>query len=177
MDGFKVTVDEYQIVQVKDMHADMAMRFKDETDGYVVTAKVTVDNQTDKAMYYPLSMTIQRKDMFDASPADTHTFVREEDRLKSKKESETSKFAAGEKVTGLVTFRMTNEEFDGLAKVQPKLIIDGGAADNKDFKGRFHGEAAFDFIYSDDQQKKSPNNPIFIMIASSLTTWPRKNDL
>ncbi|WP_338453182.1 DUF5068 domain-containing protein [Niallia oryzisoli] len=72
-----------------------------------------------------------------------------------------SKFAAGEKVTGLITFALTNEEYQSLTTVNPKFVIAGGAADNDSFEGSFKGDAAYDFIYSDEQKEKLAGQPDF----------------
>ncbi|MCA1034182.1 DUF5068 domain-containing protein [Bacillus infantis] len=160
MKGFKVSVDEYQIVKVTDMREDVTIPFNDEIDGYVITAKVTVDNGTDKAMYYNNMHRIQTSHELDWYPSDP-TFILDEDKVKSRKESETGKFAAGEKVTGLISFTLTNAEFEKLSTVKPKYIIEGGAADNDQFKGSIQGNAVFDFVYSNDQKSALASGPSF----------------
>lgn len=162
MDGFTVSVDEYQIVKVTNMKKEATIPFDDQTDGYVVTAKVTLDNSTGKAMYYTNSYRIQVTNEFDYISSDINkTFVPKEEQLRSKTETEASKFSPGEKVTGLVTFTLTNQEFDSLKTVKPKFIIEGGAADNPKFKGSFKGNAIFDFTYSEEQKQQSANQPTF----------------
>jgi hypothetical protein len=156
MEGFKVSVEEYQIVKVTDMSPDFAIPFDDQTEGYVVTAKVTLDNTTGKAMYYNNNYRIQVSSELDYIPNDSNnTFVKEEDKVKSKKETEVSKYANGEKVTGLVTFTLTNQEFKSLSSVKPKFIIEGGVADNKQYKGSFQENAIFDFAYSEEQKQQA----------------------
>jgi hypothetical protein len=162
MDGFKVSVDEYQIVKVTDMSENLKIHFDGQTDGYVITTKVTIENGTGKATYYTNNHKIQLSNQFDYIPADWKTLVAEEDRIKSKIETEISKYAAGEKVTGLMSFTLTNAEFESLKTVKPKYIIEGGAADNNQFKGSFKVESpAFDFIFGDEQQKQTASQPQF----------------
>ncbi|AFC29217.1 hypothetical protein PM3016_2329 [Paenibacillus mucilaginosus 3016] len=163
MNGFKVSVDEYQIVKVTGMNKRVAsIPFQDQTDGYVVTAKVTIDNAAGKAMYYNNMYRIQLSKATDYIPNDgSATFVRKEDRLKSKQETETSKFAAGEKVTGLLSFTLTNEQFESLKTVKPKFVIEDGAADNSEAKDSFKGNAVFDFFYSEEQKKQVESEPKF----------------
>lgn len=153
MDGFKVLIDEYQVVKVTDMLPSVTIPFDDQTDGYVVTAKVTLENGTDKPAYYNNSQKIQLDSEYNYIPADHVNFINEKDRVKSTKETETGKYAVGEKVTGLVNFLFTNEEFESLKTVKPKYIIEGGMADNNQFKNSFNGEGNFDFIFNDDQEK------------------------
>lgn len=153
MDGFKVLIDEYQVVKVTDMLPSVTIPFDDQTDGYVVTAKVTLENGTDKPAYYNNSQKIQLDSEYNYIAADHVNFINEKDRVKSTKETETGKYAVGEKVTGLVNFLFTNEEFESLKTVKPKYIIEGGMADNNQFKNSFNGEGNFDFFFNDDQAK------------------------
>ncbi|MCA0171419.1 DUF5068 domain-containing protein [Bacillus sp. RAR_GA_16] len=150
MDGFKVSIDQYQIVKVTDMSEDMYIQFDDQTDGYVVTAKVTIDNTRDKAIYYPSYIRIQGVNEGDFLSSEK-TFVRDQ-YPKSKVEDEPSKFGAGEKVSGLVTFTLTNDQYDVMTDVKPKFVIEGGAADNDQFKDSFKGNATFDLIYGEEQK-------------------------
>jgi Domain of unknown function (DUF5068) len=166
MDGFKVAVDEYQIVKVTDMNTDFNIEFEDQTEGYVVTAKVTIDNTTDKSMYYSPNFTIQLSSELDYIPTD-RAFVREE-YPKSLVETETSKWAAGETVQGLVSFTLTNAQFDSLKSVKPKFIIGGGVADNNQFSGSNQEKGIFDYTYSGEQQEATANATKFY--PDQLTT-------
>lgn len=166
MDGFKVSVDEYQIVKVTDMNNDFYIEFDDQTEGYVVTAKVTLDNTTDKAMYYSPNFNIQLSSELDYIPTDL-AFVREE-QPKSKVETEVSKWGAGEKVTGLVSFTLTNAQFDSLKTVKPKFIIGGGVADNNQYSGSNQEKGIYDFVYSGENQEATANTTEFY--PDQLTT-------
>ncbi|MFF5995155.1 DUF5068 domain-containing protein [Lysinibacillus sp. KU-BSD001] len=159
MNGFKVSVDSYEIVKVTDMNNDFYIEFDDQTEGYVITAKVTIDNTTTQALYYPLTLLIQltsESDYFSSG----RTFVRDE-YPKSAIETESSKWGAGEKVTGLVTYTLTNDEFNSLATVKPKFVINGGVADNNQYSGSFKGNAIFDFTYSEEQAEAVANAHVF----------------
>jgi len=161
MNGFKVSVDEYQIVSLKDIHKDYTYVFDEQQEGYIITAKVTIDNTTDKPMYYSSIMSIEVANEFEIFPSQSRLFVKDEETIFSKKETDPGKYAAGEKVTGFVTFALTNEEYQSLSTVNPKFVIEGGVADNDSFKGSFKGDAVFDFIYSDEQKGKLASQPDF----------------
>ncbi|MEK5172654.1 DUF5068 domain-containing protein [Heyndrickxia sp. FSL W8-0496] len=164
MDGFKVNVEEYQIVKVTDMNPDVTIPFKDQTDGYVVTAKVTLENNTGKPMYYTNFHRIQLTDQYDYVSSNWKSFVSEDQQINTikKEKDEVSLFAAGEKVTGLLNFLFTNEQFETMKTVKPKYIIEGGVADNDQFKGSFRGDSpAYDFIYSGEQKKAIATQPKF----------------
>jgi Domain of unknown function (DUF5068) len=150
MDGFKVSIDQYQIVKVTDMSENMYIQFDDQTEGYVVTAKVTIDNTRDKPIYYPSYIRIQGVNEGDFLSSEK-TFVREQYPT-SKVEDEPTKFGAGEKVSGLITFTLTNDQYDVMTDVKPKFVIEGGASDNDQFKDSFKGNATFDLIYGEEQK-------------------------
>jgi hypothetical protein len=69
-------------------------------------------------------------------------------------ETETSKWAAGEK-------------FDSLKTVKPKFII-GGVADNNQYSGSNQEKGIFDFTYSGEQQEATANATEFY--PDQLTT-------
>lgn len=70
INGFKVSVNEYQIVKVTDMNEDSKLRFDGQNNGYVVTTKVTIENGTDKPMYYNNNHKIQLSNEYDYIPSD-----------------------------------------------------------------------------------------------------------
>lgn len=152
MDGFIVSVNEYQIVKVTDMQAGM-YEFDDKTEGYVITTEVTINNTRNKAIYYPIVLNIQLSNKFDYLHGG-RTFVRDEYPV-SETEEESTKFGAGEKVTGLVSFVLTTEEYEKIKEVKPKFVIEGRASENKDFSGAYSGNAIFDFAYSTEQKKEA----------------------
>lgn len=164
MNGFKVSVDEYQIVKVTDMNEYSKIPFDDQIDGYVVSTKVTIENGTDKPMYYNNNHKIQLSNDLDYIPADWKTLVPEDQQINKikKNKDQVSLYEAGEKVTGLMSFTLTNAEFDKLKTVKPKYIIEGGIADNDQYKNSNQQQSpAYDFIYSDEQGKQIAGQPQF----------------
>ncbi|MDQ0229667.1 DUF5068 domain-containing protein [Metabacillus malikii] len=163
LDGFKIAVDKYQIVKVSDINEATKSYFDDQIEGYVVTANVTIENGTDKQMYFNNVHKIQMTSDFDYISARTNYFIAEDKQISNNKKSETvSLYEPGEKVSGLLTFVFTNEEYETLKTVKPKYIIEGGLADNPEFKGSNGAESpAYDFIYSDEQAKEVSEQPNF----------------
>ena len=152
MDGFIVSVDKYQIFKVTDMQEGM-YEFDDETEGYVIISEVTIDNTTDKNMYWPIVFNIQMSNKFDFLSSEM-TFVRDVYPV-SKEVDEHSQFGAGEKVTGLVSFVLTTDDYENIKSVKPKFVIQGGASENKDFSGSYPDSATFDFAYSSEQKQEA----------------------
>ncbi|MFC0523392.1 DUF5068 domain-containing protein [Pontibacillus salicampi] len=161
MEGFKVAVNQYDIVKVTGMSDEYAIPFDDQADGYVVTADVTIHNTKDKAMYYNNMYRIQLSNEVDYIQSDTNRTFVDDQYPSSEKESEPSKYAAGEKVSGLISFTLTKEEFQAVKNVNPKFIIEGGVADNKQYSGAFQEDATFDFAYSGEQSKENASNDAF----------------
>lgn len=177
MEGIKVSVDEYQLVKVTDVNEYSTIYFDDQVDGYVVTAKVTIENGTDKPMYYNNSHRIQLSNDLDYIPSDWKAFVPEDQQIfKIKRnQDDISLFEAGEKVTGLLTFKMTNEDFEKLKSVKPKYVIEGGAAENSDFSGSISGNSpSYDFIYNDEQAETTASQPQFFQDRLTSDNWADK---
>ncbi|WP_442788857.1 DUF5068 domain-containing protein [Halobacillus sp. HZG1] len=171
IEGFTVSINQYQIVKVTNMSEDMSIQFDDQTDGYVVTAQVTIENTRDEPVYYPSFIRIQGVNESDFLSSE-RTFVRDEYPV-SKNEEEPSKYGAGEKVTGLVTFTLTNDQYDVMTRVKPKFVIEGGAADNEEFKDSFKGTATYDLIYGEGQKAEVESSADFY--PDRLTTGNMAN--
>lgn len=177
LDGFRISVDEYQIVKVTDMNEYSKILFDDQIDGYVVTTKVTIENGTDKPMYFNNNHKIQLNNDLDYIPSDWKNFVPEDQQINKikKNKEQISLFEADEKVTGLMTFTLTNDEFDKLKTVKPKYIIEGGVADNDQYKNSNLQESpAYDFIYSDEQANETAGQPKFYQDRLTTDNWADK---
>ncbi len=103
MDGFKITVDEYEIVKVTGMNENTKVLFDDQTNGYIVTSKVTLENETDKQLYYANYHRIQLSDELDFVQSDRKNFVAEDKRINTikKNKDDFTLFEAKEKVSAL----------------------------------------------------------------------------
>jgi hypothetical protein len=177
MNGFIVSVDEYQIVKVTDMNEYSKILFDDQINGYVVSTKVTIENGTDQPMYYNNYHRVQLSNNLDFIQSDWKNFVPEEQRIHTikKNKEKFTLFEAGEKVTGLMTFTLTNDEFDKLKTVKPKYIIEGGLADNDQYKNSIQETSpAYDFIFSDEQAKETAEQPLFYQDRLTTDNWADK---
>ncbi|UOE93705.1 DUF5068 domain-containing protein [Alkalihalobacillus sp. LMS39] len=159
-EGFKMIVEQYQIVHVTDMHASITSSFNDKNSGYIITAKVTIDNQTGHDAYYTTNTIIQGKDNYH-SQMPRPNFVREEERLRPKSSDDVSHYQPGEKVTGLVSFTYSEEEFEELLQTNPKFRT-GTAAANEDFSGQIGQDGVFDFPINEESLQALSERPDFI---------------
>jgi len=159
MDGFIVTIDEYQVTKVSDINRDSEYLFKGNVEGYVVTALATYENKRSKPVYYGGFASILMDDRYDIVYGDRFKLVPREDALQSGDPASASKYPAGFKKQGFLSFVMTNEQYGKLAETKPKLIIAGGAAEREDMREGFMEEAVFDFIYNEDSKEEKVSGP------------------
>ncbi|MET3726849.1 hypothetical protein ABID52_000430 [Fictibacillus halophilus] len=176
--GFKVTIDEYQLVKVTGMNESTAARFDDSPNGYILTARMSVDNQSGKDVYFNGTTNIRLTDNLTYIPSNTRNFIEEGKGLRPKTYTEgidgnTNMYKAGEKTSGLITFMITEADYQTMTSVKPKFVIEASAAPNKDFSGMqdFMQEKIFDFAYSGEQAKASASEQKFypdLMSANNL---------
>ena len=161
MDGFVVTIDEYQITKVSDVNRDSEYLFKGNLEGYVVTALATYENKRSNPVYYAGFASLLMDDRFDIVYGDRFKLVPREEALHSGDSANVNKYPPGFKKQGFLSFVMTNEQYAKLAKTKPKLIIDGGASEREDLREGYMEEATFDFIYSGDNEQAVAEGPAF----------------
>ena len=173
--GFKVTVDKYQIAKVTDMDQSSANRFDGSTSGYIITALMTVDNQSGKPVYFNGTTNIRLQDELTYVPSNTRDFIEEGKGLRPKTyeaglDGNTNMYEDGEKTSGLITYKMTEDQYNMMTGVKPKFVMESSASQSKDFKGsgEFMPEKIFDFTYSGEQAEASASAPQFY--PDSMTT-------
>ena len=159
MDGFIVTIDEYQVTKVSEINRDSEYLFKDNVEGYVITALATYENKRSKPVYYTGFASILLDDRFDIMNGDRFKLVPRADVLQSDDPASVNKYPAGFKKQGFLSFVMTNEQYDKLAKTKPKLIIAGGASEREDMREAYMEEAVFDFIYNEGSKEQAVSGP------------------
>ncbi|KAA0948510.1 DUF5068 domain-containing protein [Sporosarcina sp. ANT_H38] len=159
MDGFIITIDEYQVTKVSDVNRDSEYLFKDNVEGYVVTALATYENKRSNPVYYTGFASILMDDRFDEVNGDRFKLVPREDVLQSDDPASVNKYPAGFKKQGFLSFVMTNEQYDKLKETKPKLIIAGGASEREDMREAYMEEAVFDFIFNEDSKEKTVSGP------------------
>lgn len=163
LDGFKISVDEYEIAKVTGMNENSKILFDDQTNGYIVTSKVTIENGTDKQLYYQNYHRIQLTDNeLDFVQSDWKNFIAENMRINTIKQNKDdfTLFEPKEKVTGFITFALTDYEFEKLKGSNPKYIIEGGLADNSNQENsNLEKSPAYDFFISAPAEPAQPETP------------------
>ncbi|MEQ7807817.1 DUF5068 domain-containing protein [Priestia aryabhattai] len=154
--GFKFNVDRYQVVHVTNV--DDENIFDGAKEGYIVTVKATVNNQSNGKAYFNIP-DLQGKDMFDTHLNRRATVY--ESLLEPKTEGtvdEPSYYKKGEKQTGLFEFYLTKEEYEGLKNAHTKMVIPY-ASSNKDMTKHLGEEETLDMPLSKvDKEEQAKND-------------------
>lgn len=121
MDGVTATLDGYTLVELNDFHRDYNIPFDEETDGGVVIAKYTVDNDTDDDLAYMptfnMSYVGAEKDI-----DNYHELLPEDEQLPEKLSPDDDyELAAGDEITGYYTYPFGADRLDD--------VLDEGEAD------------------------------------------------
>ncbi|EIT84434.1 hypothetical protein A374_15404 [Fictibacillus macauensis ZFHKF-1] len=156
MEGFKTSVDEYQVARVTDASTEEAdYRFKQQKKGYVVMMKLTYENTSDKTLYHNINdVGIYDKDpSYERSP--DGTFQDASDSMHGDRKDNKHKFDAHEKVTGIATLALTDSEYKQMESLNAKIKLGGGAKETEDFGGKTYGDdKVANFILNEEQGKK-----------------------
>lgn len=149
VDGFTISADAYQIVKVTDMNKPTSERFGDE-DGYIMTTKASIENDTDMSVQYSIYMNIQMEDKYDYLSSNEKDFIPEEHQLSW--DDDVGVYKPGDKKEFWLTTRITTEEFERLDDLEPKFVIEGEYRDAEDDDSSIVGEdKVFSFVYNEDQ--------------------------
>lgn len=161
MDGFFVSIDNYQITKVSDVNRLNESIFKGETGGYVVTASMRIENNRKTPVYYSNYASINLEDRQDRVTGNTYYFVPREEMLRSDNPDEPDLYPPEFQKQGFQTFVMTEEQYARMKETHPKIVITGDAREKKDDYSRKYGDAVFDFSYSAEYEKELASAPVF----------------
>lgn len=149
MDGFIVKVNKYQVTHVTDMKQSEEHRLED-LEGYVITADIAIENTSDHDIYYTPNLRIQTDDRYDYIPSKDIYYVAEDNKLKLEEN-----FKSGSKHNFFHIFILTEEEYEKVLSLDPKLIVEAGASKNKDFADSYREEGFFGFPLNEKQSEKA----------------------
>ncbi|MCY8497782.1 DUF5068 domain-containing protein [Bacillus atrophaeus] len=129
-DGFKFKVSQYQVVHVKNAE-DEPYSFKGEKEGYVITLKTSINNQSGTKAYFN-NPALQGKDEYDTTQPDV-SLLEEKDNVKPKKSGTPSNpayYEKGETKTGFIQYELSNDEYKALVNEKTKLVLSNAAKDS-----------------------------------------------
>lgn len=104
MDGVKVSLDAYTLLELTDFHTDFSIPFNDQTDGGVIIAQYTVTNELGKDVYYMPSFYLSFTGAQKAYNNIRDLLPLEEQLVEKLSPSNDYLLKAGESVTGYYTY-------------------------------------------------------------------------
>ncbi|KIU09869.1 hypothetical protein SC09_contig10orf00044 [Bacillus subtilis] len=128
--GFKFKVSHYQVIHVKNAENE-PYSFDGDKEGYVITLKATVENQSGGKAYFN-NPALQGKDAYNTKQPDM-SLIEETDRVKPKKDGTPSSpayYTDRETKTGFIQYELSTSEYRDLANEKTKLIVTNAAKDS-----------------------------------------------
>lgn len=128
--GFKFNVERYQVVHVTNVDKGETY-FDGETEGYIVTVKAKVNNQSDGKAYFsvPNMQGVDKSDTY----LNRHSFVYDTMLVPPIKSHthEIPYYKKGAKQTGLFEFYLKKKEYEELKNAHTKMIIPYASSDEE----------------------------------------------
>lgn len=158
--GFKFKVSQYQVVHVKNAENE-PYSFDGDKEGYVITLKTTVENQTGGKAYFN-NPAIQGKDEYDTKQPDV-SLVDESERVKPEKDGTPSNpayYDKGESKTGFIQYELSKEKYENLVKEKSKLVASNASKDSM-MREHLGEKQVVDFPLSGASAKKQKSDNKF----------------
>ena len=150
-DDVTIEIDEYQVVHISDMNESMKVSFADQDEGYVLTYKYTLDNQSDEDVYFNLGAMLYSDDAIDHLPVRGH-FVARDEWMNDESNDAVNQYSKGKSFSGMEAHMITKEQFKKLEA--PKLTISKPYL-NDDTSKTFGEEAVFFLPFTDKGAEKA----------------------
>ncbi|KRG14887.1 hypothetical protein ACA30_09460 [Virgibacillus soli] len=150
-DKVSMAIDEYQIVHVSNMNESAKGSFNDEEEGYILTLKLTLDNQSEDEISYAGGLSMQTDDATEHIIKRT-TLVDRDQWMKDESTESASLYSAGKSFTGLDAFLITKDQFE--KSKLPILKIDA-LWRGEDVSDRIGEEAVIPLPLSDEGKDKA----------------------
>lgn len=146
-----IQIDEYQIMHVSNMNESAKSNFDDEDEGYVLTYKMTLVNNSDEDVYYYGGVSLLSDDGMDNIIQRRHLVDREQ-WLKDDSTKDFSCYSKGKTFTGMNAYSMTKEQYKKLSS--PTLTIDAVYLNN-DVSQVLGEDAIFKIPFNEEGVKKA----------------------
>lgn len=146
-----IQIDDYQIVHVSNMNESSKTNFDGEDEGYVLTYKMILDNQSDEDVYFAGGVTLLSDDGAEYIIPRQY-LVDREDWLKDDSTESPSQFTKGQSFTGMNAHAMTKAQFEKLSS--PTLTIDSLFL-NDDVSQTLGEDAIFKIPFNDEGAEKA----------------------
>ena len=149
-DDVSITIDEYQVVQVTNMNESSKASFNDEDEGYVLTYKWTLDNQSDEEVSFNGGVFLYSDDAIEHLVGRSH-FVDRDEWMNDDSHDTVSLYTKGS-FTGKAAHMITKAQFEKLDS--PRLTISTPYLEG-DVSKSFGEEAVFFLPFTEEGTKKA----------------------
>ncbi|MDR4937980.1 DUF5068 domain-containing protein [Rossellomorea marisflavi] len=171
-EGIKVSLDQYQVLELNGLDEEYRTPFKKEEDGAVVLAKYTLKNESDQDVYYnpTLNMTFSGAD----KSYDNYRELLPEDKQIKEMLTPDNEYLwkKGETITGYYTYTMSKGDLEKAMDVSTVAIeVPAAQAEKDDYNSLIGEKGIFNVGLTEAGVKKVADNKKFYQ---DLTT---KNDL
>ncbi|WP_317950229.1 DUF5068 domain-containing protein, partial [Rossellomorea marisflavi] len=171
-EGIKVSLDEYQVLELNGLDEEHRTPFKKEEDGAVVLAKYTLENESDQDVYYnpTLNMTFSGAD----KSYDNYRELLPEDKQIKEMLTPDNEYLwkKGETITGYYTYTMSKGDLEKAMDVSTVAIeVPAAQAEKDDYNSLIGEKGIFNVGLTEAGVKKVADNKKFYQ---DLTT---KNDM
>lgn len=146
-----IQIDEYQIVHVTNMNESSKSNFDEEEEGYVLTYKMTLVNNSDEDVYYAGGVSLLSDDGTEYIIPRQHLVDRDL-WLKDDSNEDFSQYSKGKTFSGMNAHSMTKAQFEKLSS--PTLKIDALFL-NDDVSQKLGVDAVFKIPFNDEGVEKA----------------------
>lgn len=159
IEDVKISLDEYVLVELNDFHTDFEIPFDDNTDGGVILAQYTIENDTGDDVHYMPNFDIS---YVGATKVHSHKdiLIPEDEQLSQKlAPSNDYELPDGDAVTGYVAYAFSPDELEMILE-EEKLEVEVKAAaedydgDTYDYKPLIGKDSKFNIPVSEDGAEK-----------------------
>lgn len=161
-DTITVTLNGYTLVELKDFHTNFSIPFGDETDGGVVIAEYTIENNDDQDAYYMTDFHIEY-----TGTSKFHnnydSLLPEDVQIKKMLKPDTDYLIeAGESVTGYYAYAFSPEQLETIIELSTVTVkVNQPHNEKGDVNAKFGKEGQFILSLSEEAEKKAEANKAF----------------
>ncbi|MGI8386747.1 DUF5068 domain-containing protein [Robertmurraya sp. P23] len=162
MDGVKVSLDAYTLLELTDFHTDFSIPFNDQTDGGVIIAQYTVTNELDKDVYYMPSFYLSFTGAQKAYDNIRDLLPLEEQLVEKLSPSNDYLLKAGESVTGYYTYPFGKDHLETVLNLSTASVeVPAAQAVKGEFSSQIGKDGQFTLSLNKSGAEKVEANKAF----------------
>jgi len=178
MEGVSVSLDGYTLVELKDFNAMFDIPFNDQTDGAVVIAKYTVENDTDDDAYYMPALYGTFTGAMKSYNNYKDLLPEDEQLPEMLSPSDDYLIKSGESATGYYTYPLGEDHLKDLLDAGIlEVEVPAPHSEKGDVNSNFGKEGKFNLSINDDGSEKSESDKSFYQDKATADNMGEKEML